>query len=169
MTVANFPAHVERPDAQPILSSVLSLIFPLLTSTPLSLEKLNEEPFCPESKEEDLHSGLLQLPKGTVFIMDEGAVTEGGIFNRGEYKISILKSEMAILIFCVRIGVTNIRAAQEMMKSQTLDYVFPYSSFHFETDVSFMILTEGKKSTFFQVYNHQAFYQKAKAHVVPGF
>lgn len=43
-----------------------------------------------------------------------------------------------------------------MMKSQTLDYVFPYSSFHFETDVSFVILTEGKKSTFFQVRMHQA-------------
>jgi hypothetical protein len=47
----------------------------------------------------------------------------------------------------------NIRAAQEMMKSQTLDYVFPYSGFQFETDVSFIVTTEGKKSTFFQVQN----------------
>ncbi len=72
MTVANFPAHPDHPDAKPVLSSVLSLIFPLLTSTSLSLENLNKDPFCPESKEEDLHSGLLQLTKGTVLIMGRG-------------------------------------------------------------------------------------------------
>ena len=98
MTVANFPAHADHPDAKPVLSSVLSLIFPLLTSTSLSLENLNKDLFCPESKEEDLHSGLLQLPKGTVLIMDEGAVTEGGISNRGELKMFAPKLEVTTLM-----------------------------------------------------------------------
>lgn len=45
----------------------------------------------------------------------------------------------------------NIRSAQEMMKTQTLEYVFPFSGYKFETDVCFLITTEGKKSTFFEV------------------
>jgi hypothetical protein len=47
-------------------------------------------------------------------------------------------------------GVMNIRSAQEMMKAQTLEYVFPFSSYKFETDVCFLITTEGKQSTFFE-------------------
>jgi len=45
----------------------------------------------------------------------------------------------------------NIRATQEMMKTQTLDYVFPFSGFQFETDVNFLVLSEGKQSTLFKV------------------
>jgi len=47
-------------------------------------------------------------------------------------------------------GVMNIRSAQEMMKGQTLEYVFPFSGYKFETDVCFLITTEGKQSTFFE-------------------
>ena len=45
----------------------------------------------------------------------------------------------------------NIRSAQEMMKAQTLEYVFPFSGYKFETDVCFLITTEGKESTLFDV------------------
>lgn len=48
-------------------------------------------------------------------------------------------------------GIMNIRAAQEMMDTQMLEYIFPYSRFGFETDVAFVILTEGRKSAFFRV------------------
>jgi hypothetical protein len=47
-------------------------------------------------------------------------------------------------------GVMNIRSAQEMMKTQTLEYAFPFSGYKFETDVCFLITTEGKQSTFFE-------------------
>lgn len=50
---------------------------------PLSLDILDKVSFCPESKDEDLHSGQLQLPKGSILLLNEGAVTEGGIFNKG--------------------------------------------------------------------------------------
>lgn len=37
------------------------------------------------------------------------------------------------------------------MANQTLDYVFPFSQFSFDTDIVFIILTAGKKSPFFKV------------------
>lgn len=37
-----------------------------------------------------------------------------------------------------------------MMNSQTLDYTFPFSRFTFETDISTIVLVEGRKSTFFE-------------------
>jgi hypothetical protein len=51
------------------------------------------------------------------------------------------------------VGVMNLRALQEMMNGQTLEYIFPFSRFAFQTDVAFLILSEGKKSTFFQVHS----------------
>jgi hypothetical protein len=45
----------------------------------------------------------------------------------------------------------NLRAIQEVINSQTLQYIFPFSMFSFPTDVAFTVLSEGKKSTFFQV------------------
>ena len=45
----------------------------------------------------------------------------------------------------------NIRSAQQMMKDQTLEYVFPFSGFQFETDVNFVVTTEGRQSAFFKV------------------
>ena len=44
----------------------------------------------------------------------------------------------------------NINALQEVLSSQTLTYVFPFSSFSFPTDISCIVLTEGKKSAFFK-------------------
>ncbi len=40
---------------------------------------------------------------------------------------------------------------QEMMSSQTLQYAFPFSLYSFETDVVFIVLSEGNKSAFFPV------------------
>lgn len=149
LAISNFPTHTEHPDATPTLCHILSLIFPLVTTVPLSLDALNKVQFCPESKEEDLHSGLLQLPKGTVLLINEGVVTEGGVVGKGK-QTSIHKYQNAYT-YIKQPGLMNISAAQEMMQSQTLDYVFPYSSFHFETDITSIVITNGKKSTFFQV------------------
>ncbi|KAG6864148.1 hypothetical protein C0991_012126 [Blastosporella zonata] len=113
----------------PTLAHALGQIFSLLTTIPLSLETLNNTSFIPESKHEDLHSGWLQLPKGSVCLFTEGGVTEGKVSER---------------------GITNLRAVQETMSTQTLEYVFPFSRFSFETDVAFVVLIEGKKSAFFQ-------------------
>lgn len=34
---------------------------------------------------------------------------------------------------------------------QSLAYIFPFSQFSFPTDISCIVLSEGKKSTFFKV------------------
>ncbi|KAJ7929359.1 putative alanine racemase-domain-containing protein [Mycena leptocephala] len=130
LAITRFPAPTAQ-SSMPSLYTVLSHLLPIVVTLPLSLEVLNTSPFSPESKNEDLHSGRLQLPRGTTCVVTEGGITEGGVFDR---------------------GVMNLRALQEMMAGQTLEYVFPFSRFAFQTDVAFLILSEGRKSTFFQTH-----------------
>lgn len=114
----------------PTLSAVLAELLPLTHTLPLSLPLLNKEPFAPESKDEDLHSGVLQLPQGTVLLVTEGGIQEGKLVDR---------------------GVLNVRALQEVMATQMLSYAFPFSAFSFPTDISCIVLSEGSKSAFFKV------------------
>jgi hypothetical protein len=97
---------------------------------PLSLDLLNSAPSSPESINEDLHSGFLQLAHGTTMLMTEGGIQEGKLVER---------------------GVLNVRAIQQVISSQTLAYKFPFSEFSFPTDIGFVILVQGTKSAFFQV------------------
>ncbi|RXW24142.1 hypothetical protein EST38_g1703 [Candolleomyces aberdarensis] len=114
----------------PKLVLVLSELVPMLSVLPLSLEVLNSTPFIPESKEEDLHSGWLQLPKGSLCVVSEISLEEGHISEK---------------------GVLNLRTVQDAMAYQTVDYVFPFSRFSFETDMPFLVLSSGKSSPFFKV------------------
>ncbi|KAF4615096.1 hypothetical protein D9613_002856 [Agrocybe pediades] len=129
LTVTKFPSCPNDPNAVPALYHVLSQIFPLVVTLPLALDTLNQGAFYPVSKDEDLHSGFLQQPKGSLVLITEGAVTEGKVLEQ---------------------GAKNFLSIQEMMKSQTIDYVYPFSNFSFETDLNFLVTTEGKKSTFFK-------------------
>ncbi|KAJ7043326.1 putative alanine racemase-domain-containing protein [Mycena alexandri] len=129
LTLSKFPPPPASKSSTPRLSAVLSHLLPIVVTLPLSLEVLNNSSFSPESKNEDLHSGRLQLPRGSVCVVTEGGVTEGGVFDR---------------------GLRNLRALQEVMSSQSLEYIFPFSRFAFETDIAFLILSEGRKSAFFQ-------------------
>ncbi|KAL7283147.1 LOW QUALITY PROTEIN: hypothetical protein ACG7TL_002573 [Trametes sanguinea] len=117
------------PVVLPTLATVLQLLLPLAHTLPLSLDTLNKSQFAPESKDEDLHAGVLQLPQGTVLLVTEGGVREGQLLER---------------------GIFNVRALQDVMDAQTLAYVFPYSQFSFPTDISCIVLSEGRKSTFFR-------------------
>jgi len=47
-------------------------------------------------------------------------------------------------------GVMNLRALQNVIDSQSLPYLFPFSQFSFPTDLAFIVLAEGQKSAFFQ-------------------
>ncbi|KIO13168.1 hypothetical protein M404DRAFT_992747 [Pisolithus tinctorius Marx 270] len=128
LTISHFPPP-PQPNMLPTLSHALSELLQKYTPIPLSLELLNTRSFTPESREEDLHSGYLQLPAGTTVLLTESAVFEGKVAEK---------------------GLMNIRAIQEIMDSQTLDYTFPFSRFTFETDISTVVLAEGRKSAFFQ-------------------
>ncbi|KAF5324555.1 hypothetical protein D9611_004471 [Ephemerocybe angulata] len=115
--------------SNPKLTHVLSQLVPMLAVLPLSLNVVNSTTFVPESKDEDLHSGWLQLPKGSLCIVSEVSMDEGTVSQKGVY---------------------NLRTIQDTMSNQTLDYVFPFSQFSFETDISFLVLSAGKKSPFFR-------------------
>ncbi|KAL1741169.1 hypothetical protein HDZ31DRAFT_46020 [Schizophyllum fasciatum] len=128
LTLSRFPAPPPDGPKLPALHHALALLFPAVSNIPLSLETINNTQFVPESKDEDLVSGWLQLPKGSVCLVTEGELRAGGVSER---------------------GLRNLHATQEMMKNQVLDYVFPFSNFGFETDVSFIVVAEGRKSTFF--------------------
>ncbi|KAG6889789.1 hypothetical protein C0992_004207 [Termitomyces sp. T32_za158] len=128
LTLSRFPSP-SGPNTTPALLHVLSQVVALLTTLPLSLETINNTPFAPESKDEDLHSGWLQLPRGSACLVTEGGITEGKVVER---------------------GLVNLRALQEAISTQRLEYVFPFSCFAFDTDVTFITLAEGKKSAFFQ-------------------
>ncbi|KAK2467094.1 hypothetical protein APHAL10511_001352 [Amanita phalloides] len=129
ITLSHFPPP--HSPSIPTISHVLALIFPLLVTIPISLHILNEITFYPRSNDEDLHSGWLQLPRGTLCVVAEGGIDEGEINAK---------------------ALSNVHAVQTAMDSQSLQYIFPYSRFCFDTDLSFIVLADGRKSTFFQTY-----------------
>ncbi|KAH9857792.1 putative alanine racemase-domain-containing protein [Lenzites betulinus] len=134
LTISRFPSPPVAASASlatPTLSAILQLLLPLTQTLPLSLDTLNKSQFTPESKDEDLHAGVLQLPQGTVLLITEGGVREGQLLER---------------------GVMNVHALQDVMDAQTLAYVFPFSQFSFPTDISCIVLSEGRKSTFFRTH-----------------
>jgi len=87
LTLSRFPSPPAGSSALPTLHSLLAHLFPSVSLLPLSLDTINQTAFVPESREEDLHSGWLQLPGGSICLVTESGVTEGGVNEKG---ISIL-------------------------------------------------------------------------------
>ncbi|KAJ7716661.1 hypothetical protein DFH07DRAFT_862016 [Mycena maculata] len=139
LTLSRFPSPAIEP-SEPRLALALSRLLPLLTYLPLSLDALNNTSFAPASKPtpspfnstseqweggaaDELHSGRLQLPRGSVLLISAHGMREGKVNER---------------------GLANLRALQEVLTSQSLDYVFPFSRFAFETDVVGLVTAEGE-------------------------
>ncbi|EJD05672.1 uncharacterized protein FOMMEDRAFT_78038 [Fomitiporia mediterranea MF3/22] len=122
-------SELPKPDAEdiPAISHVLSELLSLYFLLPLSLKLLNERSFVPESKDEDLHAGILQVPSDTTIVVTETGIAEGSLAQK---------------------GIENVQALQEVAKLQTLQYKFPFSQYSFPTDIKFITVTEGKKSLF---------------------
>ncbi|EPQ58258.1 hypothetical protein GLOTRDRAFT_104173 [Gloeophyllum trabeum ATCC 11539] len=128
LTLSKLPPP-PTPSSVPALCRVLSLLLPQVITLPATLDSLNQARFIPESMEEDLHSGYLQTPQGTTVVVVEVGLQEGKLRER---------------------GMANVVATQKAMSSQTISYVFPFSQFSFNTDMNFIIMTEGSKSAFFK-------------------
>ncbi|KDQ60574.1 hypothetical protein JAAARDRAFT_31540 [Jaapia argillacea MUCL 33604] len=128
LTISHFPLPTTE-ITTPTLSHVLSELLPSFLTLPLSLDLLNKLHFAPESKDEDLHSGFLQQPAGTTILVNESGVQEGKLAEN---------------------GINNILITQDVMSSQTIPYIFPFSRFSFPTDINFVVLAQGKKSAFFK-------------------
>lgn len=65
------------------LSESLRLIIPRYACHSLNLDFLNNMAFSPESKDEDLHAGLLQVSDSTTLLMAEFGIAEGRINEKG--------------------------------------------------------------------------------------
>ncbi|KAL8292985.1 hypothetical protein RQP46_000679 [Phenoliferia psychrophenolica] len=107
------------------LSSILASILAKTTSLDLSIPFLNSPStkMAPRSRNENLESGALQLSAGTTVLVDTRGIGEG-------------KLEDA--------GVRNLQHLTTTIATQKLAYEFPYSSFELDTDLGFVILSEGK-------------------------
>lgn len=62
---------------------MLSHLLPMVSVLPVTLDAVNTTAFVPESKDEDLHSGWLQQPKGSLCVLSEVALDEGTVSEKG--------------------------------------------------------------------------------------
>lgn len=105
----------------PTLSHVLSQLLPLTRTLPLSLDMLNKVSFAPESKEEDLHSGALQLPQGSVLVITEGGVQEGKLVERGTKSLHAPPS-VSSKIECIRLDEHQCDARSHIITNSWLRF-----------------------------------------------
>lgn len=127
LQLTSFPRS-ENGSPTPVICSVLSRLLPLFSVLNLSLEVLNNDRFVPESNGEDLSSGYLQIPAGSIMLLTEIGIKQGNILEK---------------------GVRSLRDIQDVMDNQSLRYAFPFSQHSFNTEIGFILLVEGRRSLFF--------------------
>lgn len=152
IALSNFPvppADIRSPRDATLCHS-LRLIVPRYAYHSLDLDSVNKASFVPESKNEDLHAGVLQVPDSTVLLMTEFGINEGRVGEKGMFVAPSLSSSCKVLlIICV--GMENIQALHDIISSQVLLYKFPFSHFSFPTNITLMTCTDGKRSLFLKV------------------
>ncbi|ORX39374.1 hypothetical protein BD324DRAFT_649450 [Kockovaella imperatae] len=92
----------------------------------LSLPNLHSSSFQPHSPDStSLNSGRLQLPSGTVVLVDEDAMGQGGKLETKAVK--------------------NLQALSDCMKSQMLGYEYPYmDNLKMKCELRFIVTSQGK-------------------------
>lgn len=107
------------------LESVLSSLTPRIVAQALSLPFLHSHPFSPSSTDSTLDSGLLQLAPGTVLLVREDEMGQGGQLQEKAIK--------------------NLRALMECAKDQTVRYEYPFmDGLKVECAIRVIMLSEGK-------------------------
>ncbi|KAG8758232.1 hypothetical protein FRC14_000479 [Serendipita sp. 396] len=127
MTLAAFVDPVDKEAEEPTIVPILRQLLSAVSFMPLSLERLNKTFFLPTSVDEDVHAGFLQQSIGSCVIVSESGIKEGKVTEK---------------------GLRNLDALQSAIATQTISYVFPYSSYTFPVDLMFLVLTRGRKSAF---------------------
>lgn len=100
-----------------------------------------------EASNEELHAGRLQLPSGSIVVFDE-RIEEGKLGERGGSALLLQHSDL-LTATGRSVGVENVRVIQDVLMKQSLAYRFPYSSFDFKTNITPIVLTEGKREALF--------------------
>jgi hypothetical protein len=107
------------------LEQIVSSISPRVIYQPLSLPLLHSASFSPSSTDASLESGLLQLVPGTVLLVGEDEMGQGGLLQEKAVK--------------------NLRALIECTKDQTVRYEYPYmDGLKMECSIRVIVLSEGK-------------------------
>ena len=107
------------------LERIISSISPRVVYQPLSLPLLHSASFSPSSTDASLESGLLQLAPGTVLLVGEDEMGQGGQLQEKAVK--------------------NLRALIECAKDQTVRYEYPYmDGLKMECSIRVIVLSEGK-------------------------
>lgn len=107
------------------VESIVASIAPRVISQPLSLPLLHSHPFSPSSTDASLESGLLQLASGTVLLVREDEMGQGGQLQEKAVK--------------------NLRALMECARDQTVRYEYPFmDGLKMECNIKVIMLSEGK-------------------------
>ncbi|GBB86215.1 hypothetical protein RclHR1_12650008 [Rhizophagus clarus] len=104
------------------VASILASLLPKYHDLPLTLSTLNEIFYFPHSNN-DLDSGVLQVSQDTWFLVDETVLKEGKLCD---------------------IGVRNLKALNDIVDHQKLNYTFPFNNYEFNTDIGIIILSSAK-------------------------
>ncbi|GAA5833275.1 hypothetical protein JCM11251_005191 [Rhodosporidiobolus azoricus] len=126
MALGSLSLNLALPDSfSSSLPTTLSSLVPSLANLEFSIASLNDKAtrLAPRSRDESLESGQLQLAQGTAVVVDLTKIGEGKLEDT---------------------GVRNLRHLATTIAQQKLSYEFPYSSFELETDLNFILLSEGK-------------------------
>jgi hypothetical protein len=106
------------------LGAALSLLMPSVRSLPLNIEFLNQKPWYPTKIQNSCQYGaVLQLPAGSVLLLDETAMSAGQLTET---------------------GLKNLGAIQTMMQSQKLPYDFQFYQLDQPTDQPIIITSVGR-------------------------
>ena len=111
--------------SKPLIEAIAS-VSPFVVTLPLSIAALHENAFIPTSADStSLNSGLLQLCSGTVLAVQEGEMGNGGQLEEGALK--------------------NLQALVDCLRTQTLQYVYPYmDNLRMDCAIRGIIFSEGK-------------------------
>uniref|UniRef100_A0A0K3CHI2 BY PROTMAP: gi/472587858/gb/EMS25354.1/ mini-chromosome maintenance complex-binding protein [Rhodosporidium toruloides NP11] gi/647401640/emb/CDR48017.1/ RHTO0S15e05050g1_1 [Rhodosporidium toruloides] n=1 Tax=Rhodotorula toruloides TaxID=5286 RepID=A0A0K3CHI2_RHOTO len=126
MALGSLSLNLALPDSfTTTLSRTIATLVPTSTTLDLSIASLNDKNtrLAPRSRDESLESGRLQLASGTAVVLDLRGIGEGKLEDT---------------------GVRNLRHVATTVAQQKLSYEFPFSSFELETDLNFILLSEGK-------------------------
>ncbi|KAK0533578.1 hypothetical protein OC834_002181 [Tilletia horrida] len=131
---ANTAPQIPEPPL-PKLRQALQNLLPAVVDQPLALPHLNapDVTLAPRAgahagssidSGESLQAGRLQLPRGTLVLVDEVGMGDGGKLNEG--------------------GVRNLQALSGLLRTHRLEYEYPYNRFAFEADLRVVVLSAGK-------------------------
>ncbi|KDE08024.1 hypothetical protein MVLG_01726 [Microbotryum lychnidis-dioicae p1A1 Lamole] len=121
-----YPLGTIAPDTSEHLIQFISTLVPRSTHLSITIPILNSPsstPLAPRTIEESLHAGALQLASNTLVLVDTLSIGQGQLVDT---------------------GVKNLRHLATTIAQQKLSYEFPYASFDLETNLGFVVLSQGK-------------------------